>query len=132
MTRIVIIDIPHPPKELKPNGNRPHYLAHSRAKKKYKRTVGMIGIASQGREYPMLMKRARWSAVATYNSHRNRDKDNITASLKFALDALQDAKLIVNDSGFEPGKMDIVVDKLAKPGIRLIVEELGENEGDKA
>jgi Holliday junction resolvase RusA-like endonuclease len=121
--RILIIDIPHPPAALHPNA-RPHWRTEYNAKKKYKHTVGLIAIAEQGRAYPMLMKKARVNIKAIFNTNRRRDKDNISASLKYAFDSLQHAKLIENDNGLEQGTVEIVYDKNATPVVRLIIEEI--------
>lgn len=91
--------LPWPPKELSPNA-RMHYMALHRAKKAY-RTACWLQARKAGMSAATLMgaDEAEVHLIFYPPDRRNRDMDNMIASMKAGLDGLADA-LKVDDSAF--------------------------------
>jgi len=93
---MIEITLPLPPKQLHPNG-RCHYMAKARAVKKARWEAGIAAVAAlEGRKPP------RWEKAtvqATFYVAKKGDGDGRNSSLKAALDGLQDAGIVANDSG---------------------------------
>lgn len=92
------IEIPLPPKELKPN-IRSHYMAKAKATKKYKEwacNACLICLSDLGIRPPEL--EAATVQVTYYNStNRRLDPDNILSSMKAAFDGITKSGLISDD-----------------------------------
>lgn len=94
------VTLPWPPKELSPNA-RVHWSVLARMKKKYRtacwvlaRNAGMSSVTLLGAD------RAEVHLAFYPPDRRNRDDDNMLASMKAGLDGLADA-LKVDDSAFK-------------------------------
>lgn len=92
----ITITLPLPPKATHPNA-RPHWAAKAAAVKKQRWEAGIAALAAlAGRPPP------RWKAAkcqATFYVAKLGDADGRLASLKGAIDSLQDAGIIENDAG---------------------------------
>lgn len=113
----LVIELPLPPKELSPNA-RVHYMAKSRAVKRYRQRAMLEAMAAQGRNV-RAWSRATCQATFYHSTNRRRDKDNALASIKAGIDGIADARVIVNDSELThlPVKIDI-----DKTNPRVVVE----------
>jgi len=93
------ITIPLPPRALHPNA-RPHWGTKAKAAKRYRRDCGIAAKAALNENGPWKpLERATVQATLYYRRHGVRDQDGAISSLKAAYDSLQDAGVIVNDSG---------------------------------
>ena len=93
----ISITLPLPSRDLSPN-SRCHWSAKSRETKRQRQIAHFMARAEiQPRHEPW--ETADVKIVVTFPDRRNRDKDNVLASLKSAFDGVQDSGLIKNDSG---------------------------------
>lgn len=97
MTETVLIVLPLPSAELSPNA-RVNWRVKAAAAWKYRHDCGYAALHAQG------MERRKWERVTIqptfyWPMKRRRDGDNANSSIKNAIDSLQDAGLVVNDSG---------------------------------
>jgi hypothetical protein len=112
----ITIELPLPPKQMRPNAR-----CHWRAKLKPK--------AQQRQEAYLCAKAAcanppRWELAeveATFYVARRWDSDNCIGSMKASADGLEDAGIVVNDSGFIwlPPKQVIDGKRTGKRGVVL-------------
>jgi len=96
-TEALSIWIGLPPRVLHPNA-RTHWAAKARAVKRYRLDCRLSAMASlppdrTGFPWPV----ARVKADFYFSTVRQRDEDNLLASLKAAFDGLQDAGIVAND-----------------------------------
>lgn len=125
MEKLVVI-LPWPDKRLSPNA-RVHHLTLWRVKKKAKGDAKLITLAA-------ILKgtipvdawwhrhaRLRVSILAVPKIMRERDEDNLQASLKAALDGIAEA-LGVNDSRFRIEGTEIFPCKQAQPHIEITIQ----------
>lgn len=101
MSAIAAIELPWPPRELSPNA-RPHWAQLAKAKKQY-RLLCFVLARRAGVRGGMVTADKRLRVAMTFYPpvKRHRDKDNLLASMKAALDGLADA-LLVDDRQFDP------------------------------
>lgn len=98
---MIIVELPWPHKDLSPNA-RVHFMALSRAKKKYRRdcmyaVMAVNATASGPQELGFMF----------HPPHNRRyDKDNLIASMKAGIDGIADA-LKIDDSNFHIGPPEI-------------------------
>lgn len=128
----VTFEIPIPPAVLSPNA-RPHFMQKARAKKELRRkTAGRVVAAVGSRWDGKLWKvnqapwpghdctvHVRWIA----KTNRRRDRDNIIASLKAAMDGITDSGLWDDDAGVKWGSVETEVDA-KRPRVVITVERV--------
>lgn len=83
------VTLPWPPKELSPNA-RQHYMAHARAKKKYREACRVLALAA-GVKALAGIERLHVELTFYPPDRRLRDQDNMLAAMKSGLDGLADA-----------------------------------------
>lgn len=110
----VIIDLPWPHKDLNPNA-RIHHHALARLKKSYRADCYLLTKAAKAK---IGEGRHRLDLVFFPPDARKRDRDNLLASVKAALDGMADA-LGVNDSVFDPVSVSLSPSK-RWPGLGLV------------
>lgn len=92
--------LPLPPSVLSPNA-RPHWAAKAKAAKAYRFAARMAATAVWPVYAPSLDEA---DVVCVFRfpikGKRNRDRDNLLASMKAAFDGIADAGVVRNDSGF--------------------------------
>ncbi len=95
------IELPWPPKALSPNA-RVHWAQLARARKQY-RMLAFVLACKAGVLGGQVKGVGRLKVALTFYPPvmRHRDKDNLLASMKAALDGLADA-LLVDDRQFDP------------------------------
>lgn len=95
---MIEVHFPWPLKELSPNA-RQHYMAHARAKKKYREACRVLALAAGVKA---LSNAGRLHVELTFYppDRRPRDQDNMLASMKSGLDGLSDA-LGLDDRNFK-------------------------------
>lgn len=91
--RRLAITLSLPPCELSPNA-RPHWTAKARAAKRYRQIAWLSALAVR-LNHPM--QAARITTKFYFADRRQRDPDNLLASLKPAFDGLGDARVVTND-----------------------------------
>lgn len=113
----ITITLPLPPAVLSPN-SRAHWSAVSRAKSIQRHAAKIKARARMAsRQKPWLT--ATVAIRATFADNRQRDRDNILASLKAAFDGTEDAGLIANDSGYTYLPVEITPKDPANPRIEI-------------
>lgn len=99
----MIIELPWPPKELRPNANSPgNWRRKSEAAKKYKSSCFYLAKAKP------VPKIEHWTALEIFfhpPDNKRRDLDNMLAQIKAALDGISQAWGI-NDRLFRPITID--------------------------
>ena len=103
------ITLPIPPKELSPNV-RVHWAVKSRHVRAA-RVLACYTVMQQDNTRP-LHERAVYHVKCFFRDARERDSDNLMASLKAYLDGVADAGWIANDSGLWPDRPEFGVDRL--------------------
>ena len=93
--------LPLPFCELSPNA-RVCWQAKSRMTKRYRKIAWAEGLSVIGRRSAPRWKTAIVQATFYLTTSHKRDRDNLIASLKAALDGLADAGIVANDRGFIP------------------------------
>jgi crossover junction endodeoxyribonuclease RusA len=113
----MLIELPFPPAELNPNRkNGRHWGATHATKKSYRDTCWALALkASRGFVAPAGDVALRLTFVQP--DKRRRDRDNLLASAKAALDGVA-AALMVDDSRFEP--VTVLRTFGTKPGALLV------------
>lgn len=120
------ITLPIPPIELRPNG-RPHWAAKAKRVREYRKAAAWAMRAAIA-ELPLSdfirlpLKAVDVCPVYFHKTARRWDADNCIASLKAAIDGLQDAGLIVNDSGVS-WRAPVQMKDKANPRVELFVFE---------
>lgn len=96
----IVLDVvlPWPARALSPNGGHGHYMAKSRAKKRYRETCYVLALQERPRAVPADAE-LRVAMKFYPPCIRNRDQDNLVASMKSGLDGVALA-LRVNDTRF--------------------------------
>lgn len=97
-TGVFRIELPLPPKILHPNGRTRNYGYRAAMVKKHRalcRDLMIVGFAFN-RDFDS-WKRVK--VLATFYLKRRQDGDNLNAWIKCAIDAMQDANYVRNDSG---------------------------------
>jgi Holliday junction resolvase RusA-like endonuclease len=118
-TRRIVISLRLPPEELTPNA-RPCRAAKATATRRYRDVAYLYALAARpGRP----MERARVTARFFFRDRRQRDKDNLLASLKAAFDGIADARVITNDAGMVHQPIEIFVD-CDRPRVEIELEEV--------
>jgi Holliday junction resolvase RusA-like endonuclease len=128
----ITFEIPIPPACLSPNA-RPHFMQKARAKKELRRKAAGRVVAATGARWDEVSKRwqadgelwpgaectvhVRWIA----KTNRRRDRDNIIATLKAAMDGITDSGLWDDDAGVKWGSVETEVDAKA-PRVVITVE----------
>ena len=117
--RRIVITLRLPPRELSPNG-RPGWAPKARAVRRYRETAHLLALAARpGRP----MERARVTAKFYFVDRRQRDPDNLLASLKSAIDGLVDAHVVGNDANMVHMPIEQYVDR-ANPRVEIEVQEV--------
>jgi crossover junction endodeoxyribonuclease RusA len=98
--------LPIPNRVLSPNA-RVHWRRKAKATKAYRKNAYLVALH---------LGEPRWTNARIeldfyFDTNRKRDKDNLLASMKAAMDGFADAGVIVNDSGFEYASPRLHVDK---------------------
>lgn len=110
----IVVDLPLPPKELSPNA-RSHWAKKAKAIKAY-RDMAFI----EARKHRVKFSQANYFLV--FKVPRNQDRDNLIASMKAALDSLQDAGIVANDNRLYPLGVEVFSGKKYMPyGVRIIL-----------
>jgi len=107
-----------PPRELSPNA-RVHWAAKARAVKAYRQEAHLSALAAMGRD----KKGFPWpGAILVAEFHfltkRKRDRDNLAASLKPALDSFADAGIVKDDNTIRIAGILVVVGS-RRPGVEI-------------
>lgn len=97
MTSITIA-LPIPNRVLSPN-TRSHWAVKARHTKQYRTLANLTAVAALKGKRPPGWTTATTTIKAYYKQHRQRDADNLLASLKSAFDGIADSGIIANDSG---------------------------------
>lgn len=104
---MLLVELGWPPDALTPNA-RVHRFARARAVSAYRLEAGWSATATLRAlriERPQ-WKRARVNVLAYLGPRRRMpDPDNLLASLKAAIDGLQDAGIVADDRGLELGEI---------------------------
>jgi Holliday junction resolvase RusA-like endonuclease len=121
----LVIVLPLPPKSLHTNA-RVHFMAKSKATKAYRLEAAIT--AGQYKSKPR-WENAHVHIVYFFKDERRRDKDNLLAWLKAAMDGIADAGIVSNDSGFV--YMPVLVTKDPKrPRVEIEIVKVIEPSGD--
>jgi Holliday junction resolvase RusA-like endonuclease len=113
----VVIVLPLPPRELSPNA-RPHWAAKARAVRRYRETAYLSSLAARpGRP----LHAAKVTSRFFFRTRRERDRDNLLASLKPAFDGIADARVVTNDAGMIHMPVEQHVDR-RDPRVEIAVE----------
>ena len=118
----ITIALPLPPRTLSPNA-RTHYFAKAKATKMYRRMAAVIAVSASCNDRPQWAQ-ATAQATFYFAQNRNRDKDNLLASLKAAFDGIADAGVVADDSGITHLPVLIAIDK-ANPRVEITVSKAG-------
>jgi Holliday junction resolvase RusA-like endonuclease len=115
------ITLPLPAPALSPNA-RKHWGPKAKAVAKARGDAYLAATDAIARQKPegLPWESATAQPVFYFRDRRRRDRDNCGAMLKAYFDALQDAGVIVNDSGLAPLPPTIEIDK-ADPRVVLVV-----------
>jgi Holliday junction resolvase RusA-like endonuclease len=108
-----------PPNELHPN-SRVHFIVKAKHTKAYRQIAAMCARQAITLHGWRTVTQATVRAVFFFNTKQRRDKSNLNACLKAAEDGLQDAGVIVNDSGFTWMPPDVYCSK-EHPRVELYV-----------
>lgn len=87
-------------------------------KKKARETAALVGKAFKPKSCP-------WDEATihmTFYLPRQNDRDNLIAWMKSSFDGLQDAGIIVDDSGFHMGRVEQVVQRKERKVVLMICE----------
>lgn len=114
----LVVTLPLPTQALHPNG-RAHFFEEARARAAYRSlTASVVRIA----RFAPLWDRATVLATFYFRDAKRRDSDNALASLKSGFDGLQDAGVVVNDSGLTHLPPVLSLDRL-RPRVELRVTQ---------
>jgi len=118
--RRILVVLPLPPRQLQPNA-RPHWTAKAGAVKRYRQIAWLSALAVRPRQ---AMLTARVTAKFYFADRRQRDPDNLLASLKAGFDGLVDAHVVGNDAKMVHMPVEQYVD-CDRPRVEIEVEEVG-------
>lgn len=123
------IVLPLPDRALHPNAR---FQTRNGAMHKARKVAAYRTHAAQEAAVACGFKPPRWEkaavqAVFYFKDSRRRDKDGALSSIKAALDGLQDAEIVVNDSGITPLPPIMNVDR-EHPRVELTIVELNQVE----
>ncbi len=104
------IVLPLPPRELSPNW-RGHWAQKARKAAKYRADAGTACKAMMRRYGIPTLAAANVQARFYFRDRRNRDRDNLLASLKSGFDGLADVGMVANDSQLTYLPVALDVDK---------------------
>ena len=127
MADAVTITLPEPPKELNPNG-RHHWRAKLRPKQQYRETAKWCGMEMVGDREPV--EAAEVWITYYHRTANHRDRDNILASLKPAIDGLVDAGLLADDSDLTYRPIRRETDK-GNPRVEVTIEAVDMEDTDE-
>ena len=116
----VTIEIPWPGKYNDPNSRPPHWSMEARDKA-LARTAARRACWATGKN-GKLWKRARVCVTAYHKTKRFRDPQNIIAMLKATIDGVEDAGVLLDDTGLEWGPVTRLKDK-DNPRVVLVFEK---------
>jgi len=111
-----------PPPQLHPNFRSRSHWPKTNAIKKYRLEAFYAAKLAIGKGKPPRWKRAETHVTFYFKVIRNRDEDNISATMKSVWDGLQDAGIVENDSGLVHKTVTLLVDP-AVPRVEIVVEE---------
>lgn len=111
----ITVRLPPPPSECSPN-SRCHWAAKARAAKA-QREIAMLSVIRELNGFT----RPRIDVTLYARVNRRRDRDNLIASLKSAVDGLVDAGLFDDDHAVEWGRVEFAKDKV--PSVVLTISE---------
>ena len=119
----IVIELPLPPKELKPN-HRCHWRAKLKPKAEARYTAYVIALVAIS-ELPTAPRWKLAEVQATWYLARQNDSDNLLASIKHHLDGIADAGIVDNDRGFIflPPKQVLDPKRNGKRGLVLTITE---------
>ncbi len=115
-----------PPKELSPNAR-----VHWRVKAKFTKSARSIAACSAIIASDMQRlgwKAARVKCVFTFGDKRQRDKDNLLASMKAYFDGLADAGVVENDSQLTYEPIEITAPNRLQKRVVIHIEQTGASE----
>ncbi len=116
----ITIHLPIPPLAVRPN-SRTHWRVKAKATKAYRLAANMACKAAlAGRKSPMWSK-ATMETEAQFKTWQSLDPDNLFASLKSAIDGIQDAGIVANDNQLWPLR-PVILTKSKTPGITLTIK----------
>jgi crossover junction endodeoxyribonuclease RusA len=94
VSSMVTVTLPLPPKELSPN-SRCHYMAKANKKKAYREyaCAAVLEAGGGGQRWPA----AKVAITYYHKTKRHKDRDNIIAEMKAAIDGIEDSGLVDND-----------------------------------
>lgn len=114
----ISIHLPMPDKALSPNA-RVHWATKSRAVKSLRGRATLLALAALGGSPAPHWRAADVTIVITPPDRRNRDRDNLLASLKGAFDGAQDAGIVIDDSGFHYQPIVLLSPDRSKAGVAI-------------
>lgn len=115
----VTIEIPWPGKYNDPNSRPPHWSIKSREVREARSRAHLACL--QAGDCGQLWKRARVFVTAYHKTKRFRDPQNIIAMLKATVDGVEDAGVLLDDTGLEWGPVTRLKDK-DNPRVVLVFE----------
>lgn len=124
MSDILKIWLGLPPRELSPNA-RVHWAAKARAVKAYRSDARLCALAAMGgRKKGFPWPGAILVAEFHFLTKRKRDRDNLAASLKSAIDGFADAGIVKDDNTIRiAGILVVVGSRRAGVEIELVRQE---------
>ena len=94
------ITLPLPPEVLHPNGRTRNHKYRAAMVKKTRGEAALLAKAAAPDPATLMIPWTKATIQATFYLPRKRDQDGLIAWLKSYADGLQDAGIILNDSGF--------------------------------
>lgn len=117
--REISVTLPLPPRACHPN-SRPHWSVKAKASRAYRTLAFVAGVEAQGSHRPLRWSRADVRITARFRDARPRDRDNLLAAMKSAIDGLADAGIVSNDRYFSYSSIDILKDA-SRVGVTITV-----------
>lgn len=116
--------LPLPPAALSPN-SRTCWQAKARAVKKYREEAKIVAWMNvrEAAAFGFPWQAATIEAVFYFGKKRQRDRDNLLASMKSAIDGLADGGVVSNDSAFTFLPVVLLIDK-SSPRAELIIRRI--------
>lgn len=116
--KTITINIPVPPRELRPNASSPGaWWRKTRMTKIYRKTVAIIAMAGPR---PKLKEAEILFTLRLGKGCKQQDPDNVLASLKAAVDGLVDAGVLAGDRQIRYAPVEQVRDE-KNPGVTVEV-----------
>lgn len=119
VTQVKLV-LPLPARALSPN-SRVHWAAKAKAVRKYRATAWALAKEALGWRRGPKWIRARATCRFFFRDRRQRDRDNLLASMKSAFDGLADAGIVANDSGLIHMPVEINIDA-ERPRVEVQIE----------